>query len=77
MTTCRRCGGILFQDCIQEDGDELLAWHCVGCGEWVDALILQHRALTSPRQPGNTRTAVYDPHELDRWILRWKARGTL
>jgi hypothetical protein len=74
MTTCRRCGGILFQDCIQEDGEELLAWHCLLCGEWADALILQHRAMASPPQPRNVHAVGYDPHKLGRWVLRWKAR---
>jgi hypothetical protein len=76
--TCQRCGGRLFPACFEsEDGKTLPAQHCLNCGEWTDALILQHRAMIHPPQPRNLHAVVYDPHEEEKLLLRWKARRDL
>jgi hypothetical protein len=67
----------LFEDMIEEGGEALLAWHCPLCGNWTDATILKHRAMTHPPQPRNIHSLVYDPHENEKWLLRWKARRDL
>lgn len=61
MQKCRRCGGILVKDVLEEAGIPLHAWHCVVCGDWIDPLILHNRTLTELPAPCHARTTIYDP----------------
>ncbi len=60
MQKCRRCGGVLLQDVLEEVGVPLHALHCIVCGEWVDPLILHHRKLAVLPEPSRARTTIFD-----------------
>lgn len=51
MQKCRRCGGVLLQDVLEEVGVPLHALHGLVCGEWVDPLILHHGNLAVLPEP--------------------------
>jgi hypothetical protein len=60
MQRCSRCGGILLSDVLDELGTPLHAWHCVVCGNWIDALILHHQTVTVLPDPGSkARTTIF------------------
>ncbi len=44
---CHRCGGLMVPEYETATGIE--EWRCVSCGERVDPVILQHRALSDAR----------------------------
>jgi len=44
---CHRCGGLMVQEEVFEIGS--FDWHCVGCGERIDAVILAHREVHRPQ----------------------------
>ena len=44
---CHRCGGLMVPEYESATGIE--EWRCVSCGERVDPVILQHRALHDAR----------------------------
>ncbi|OQW32732.1 MAG: hypothetical protein A4E19_05080 [Nitrospira sp. SG-bin1] len=44
---CDRCGGLMVREKVLELGS--FDWHCVCCGERVDAVILAHRQTQSPK----------------------------
>ena len=65
MQRCRRCGGILLQDVLEEVGTPLHALHCVVCGNWIDPLILHHQTLTVLPEPGRARTTIFNDSKGD------------
>lgn len=67
----------MYRDTIEEGIAVLPAWHCASCGDWTDALILQHRALTVLPPLGRARTVTWDPHESEKWLVRWRSRRDL
>ena len=38
---CHRCGGLMVPESVHELGS--YDWRCVGCGERIDPVILEHR----------------------------------
>lgn len=74
MLRCRRCGGILLQDVLEEVGVPLYALHCIVCGEWVDPLIHHHRNLSVLPEPGRARTTVFDAAATEGLLGRRRAR---
>ena len=49
---CLRCQGFMIEDGFDDpglaDARGMVAWRCINCGEVLDAVIRQHRALPSP-----------------------------
>jgi hypothetical protein len=41
--TCRRCGGRMIFEKFYDVNNVFFGWHCVICGEILDAVILLHR----------------------------------
>ena len=41
--TCQRCGGRMIFEKFYDISNVFSAWHCVICGEILDAVILLHR----------------------------------
>jgi hypothetical protein len=41
--TCQRCGGRMIFEKFYDVNNVFFAWHCVICGEILDAVILLHR----------------------------------
>jgi hypothetical protein len=41
--TCQRCGGRMIFEKFYDINNVFFAWHCVICGEILDAVILLHR----------------------------------
>ena len=41
--TCQRCGGRMNFEKFYDVNNVFFAWHCVICGEILDAVILLHR----------------------------------
>ena len=41
--TCQRCGGSMIFEKFYDVSNVFFAWHCVICGEILDAVILLHR----------------------------------
>jgi hypothetical protein len=70
MQKCRRCGGVLLQDVLEEVGVPLHALHCIVCGEWVDPLILHHRKLAVLPEPSRARTTIFDAAATGRLLGR-------
>ena len=44
---CHRCGGLMVPEKVFEIGS--FDWHCVSCGERIDAVILAHRQTQGPK----------------------------
>ena len=38
---CHRCGGLMVPEQVHELG--AYEWRCIGCGERIDPVILEHR----------------------------------
>ena len=47
---CHRCGGLMIPEKVFEIGS--VDWHCVSCGERVDAVILAHRQRDAAKEEG-------------------------
>lgn len=41
--TCKRCGGRMIFEKFYDVNNVFFGWHCVICGEILDAVILLHR----------------------------------
>jgi hypothetical protein len=41
--TCRRCGGRMIFEKFYDVNNVFFGWHCVICGDILDAVILLHR----------------------------------
>lgn len=57
-TSCTRCGGFIVPEAFRDIGVSTVGWHCLLCGETVDAVILQNRA-----RPYATSLVDEDPAE--------------
>ena len=73
MQRCWRCGGILVQGVLEELGIPLHALHCIACGEWIDALILNHRKLAVLPEPSRARTTIFDAAATGPFLGRVRA----
>jgi hypothetical protein len=45
FTTCSRCGGVMSNEKIYSKTEHFWVWRCIHCGEYVDRVILENRAL--------------------------------
>ena len=70
---CRRCGGVLLEDVLEEVGVPLHALHCIVCGEWVDPLILRHRKLAVLLEPSRARTSIFNASAIEGHLGRRRA----
>lgn len=60
---CHRCGGLMVPEYETATGIE--EWRCVSCGERVDPVILQHRALRDARSEAEKLFAGAGPKNLN------------
>ncbi len=40
---CLKCSGVMIFENFYHQGNDFWAWHCVGCGEIIDSVILENR----------------------------------
>jgi hypothetical protein len=60
---CTRCGGFVMPEAFRDIGIATIGWHCLLCGETVDAVILQNRARPLQMSPMDEETTDWQASE--------------
>jgi hypothetical protein len=62
---CYRCGGMMIDEKVYSEAEQLRIWRCVLCGEYIDQVILENRQYQKTIRE-NSRKKKAEPMEKER-----------